>query len=143
MVVVDVDQARNDLSEMVDRVQDGVRITITSRNCNAVLISEEDYNSLVEALYLLSDPHMSGDLDRTRGTPMSEMEVWIQRSRTDRPGRTAEHGPKSDIVPSLSGRTGSNHSWAPRAVDISDNISDVIKTSERRKDDSVMTMTMM
>ena len=30
MAVVDVDQARNDLSEMVDRVQDGERITITS-----------------------------------------------------------------------------------------------------------------
>ena len=29
MAVVDVDQARNDLSEMIDRVQDGERITIT------------------------------------------------------------------------------------------------------------------
>ena len=89
MAVVDVDQARNDLSEMIDRVQDGERITITSRNCNAVLISEEDYNSLVETLRILSDPDMAADLDRTRGTPLSEMEVWTQRCRTGRPGRTA------------------------------------------------------
>ena len=78
MAVVDVDQALNDLSEMVDRVQDGERITITSRSCNAVLMSEEDYNSLVETIHLLSDPDMAADLDRTRGTPLSEMEVWTQ-----------------------------------------------------------------
>lgn len=78
MAVVDVDRARNDLSEMIDRVQDDERITITSRNCNAVLISEEDYNSLIETLHLLSDPDMAADLDRTRGTPLSEMEVWTQ-----------------------------------------------------------------
>ena len=78
MAVVGVDQARNDLSDMVDRVQDGERITITSRNCNAVLISEGDYNSLVETLHLLSDPDVAADLDRTRRTSLSEMEVWIQ-----------------------------------------------------------------
>ena len=94
MAVVDVDRARNDLSEMIDRVQDDERITITSRNCNAVLISEEDYNSLVETIHLLSDPDMAADLDRTRGTPLSEMEVWTQRCRTGRPGRTAR--PRSE-----------------------------------------------
>ena len=94
MAVVDVDQAHNYLSEMIDRVQDGERITITSRNCNAVLISEEDYNSLVETIHLLSDPHMTSDLDRTRGTPLTEMEVWTQRCRTGRPGRTAR--PRSE-----------------------------------------------
>ena len=78
MAVVDVDQARNDFAEMVDRVQDGKRITIMSNNCNAVLISEDDHNSLVETLHLLSDPDMAADLDRTRGTPLSEMEVWTQ-----------------------------------------------------------------
>ena len=79
MAVVDVYQARNDLSEMVDRVQDGERITITSDNCNAVLMSEGDYNSLVETINLLSDPDMAADLDRTRRTPLTEMEVWTQR----------------------------------------------------------------
>ena len=76
MAVVNVTQARNDLFYMVNRVQDGERITITSRNCNAVLMSEEEYNSLMETLYLLSDPDMAADLDRTRRTPVSDMEVW-------------------------------------------------------------------
>ena len=78
MAVIDVDRARNDLSEMIDRVQNGERIAITSRNRNAVLMSEDDYNSLMETLHLLSDPDMAADLDRTRGTPLSEMEVWTQ-----------------------------------------------------------------
>lgn len=76
MAVVNVTQACNDLFNMVNRVQDGERITIMSRNCNAVLMSEEEYNSLMETLYLLSDPDMAADLDRTRRTPVSEMEVW-------------------------------------------------------------------
>ncbi len=76
MAVVNVTQARNDLFNMVNRVQNGERITITSRNCNAVLMSEEEYNSLMETLHLLSDPDMAADLDRTRRTPVSEMEVW-------------------------------------------------------------------
>lgn len=78
MAVVDVDRARNYLSEMVDRVQNGERVTITSRSCNAVLISEEDYNSLMETIHLLSDPDMAADLDRTRRMSLSEMEAWTQ-----------------------------------------------------------------
>lgn len=76
MAVVNVTQACNELPDMVDRVQDGERITITSKNCNAVLMSEEEYDSLMETLHLLSDPDMAADLYRTRGTPQSEMEVW-------------------------------------------------------------------
>lgn len=78
MAVVDVDQARNDLSDMVDQVQDGERIIITSRNCNAVLMSEEEYNSLMETIHLLSDLDMAADLDRTCRMSLSEMEVWTQ-----------------------------------------------------------------
>ena len=76
MAVVNVTQACNELPDMVDRVQDGERITITSKNCNAVLISEAEYDSLKETLHLLSDPDMAADLYRTRRTPLSEMEVW-------------------------------------------------------------------
>ena len=76
MVVVNVTQARNDLFNMVSRVHDGEHITITSKNTNAVLLSEDEYNILIETLYLLSDSNMASDLYRTRNTPLSEMEVW-------------------------------------------------------------------
>lgn len=76
MAVVNVTQACNELPDMVDRVQDGERITITSKNRNAILMSEEEYDSLMQTLHLPSDPDMAADLYRTRRTPLSEMEVW-------------------------------------------------------------------
>lgn len=76
MAVVNVTQACNELPDMVDRIQNGERIAITSKNCNAVLMSEEEYDSLMETLHLLSNPDMAADLGRTRRTPLSEMEVW-------------------------------------------------------------------
>ncbi len=76
MAVVNVTQARNDLFNMVNQVQDGEKITITSKSCNAVLMSEEEYNSLMETLYLLSDPNMASDLSHSRDASLSEMEVW-------------------------------------------------------------------
>lgn len=42
MAVVNVTQACNELPDMVDRVQDEERITITSKNRNAILMSEGD-----------------------------------------------------------------------------------------------------
>lgn len=53
MAVVNVTQACNELPDMVDRIQNGERIAITSKNCNAALMSEEGYNSLMETLHLL------------------------------------------------------------------------------------------
>ena len=76
MAVVNVTQACNELPDMVDRVQDGERITITSKNSNAVLMSEGEYDNLMVTLHLLSYPDMAADLYRTRSTPLSEMEVW-------------------------------------------------------------------
>ena len=91
MAVVDVTQARRDLFDMVNRVQEGERFIITSKDCNAVLMSEEEYDSLLETLHLLSDPDMAADLDRTRRTPISEMEVWEFPEDSD-PGPTGRGG---------------------------------------------------
>lgn len=76
MAVVNVAQARDDLLDLVNSVQNGEKVTITSMGCNAVLMSEEEYDSLMETLHLLSDPDMAADLDSTRRRPISEMEVW-------------------------------------------------------------------
>ena len=76
MSVINVTQARKDLFNLVNDVQNGEKVTITSKNCNAVLMSEDDYNSIIETLYLLSDPEMASDLEKSRNTPIDEMEVW-------------------------------------------------------------------
>ena len=75
MAVVNVTQACDDLPCLIDRARDGERIII-SGDRRAVLMSEEEYDSLLETLHLLSDPDIAADLDRTRRTPISEMETW-------------------------------------------------------------------
>ena len=75
MSVINVTQARKDLFNLVNDVQNGEKVTITSKNCNAVLMSEDDYNSIIETLYLLSDPELASDLEKSRNTPIDEMEV--------------------------------------------------------------------
>ena len=74
--MVSVTQARNELSGIMDRVQDGEKVVIVSEGRSAVLMSEEEYDSLMETLYLLSDPDMAADLRKARETPLSQMEVW-------------------------------------------------------------------
>ena len=50
MDAVTVARARSELPEMMDRVSDGERFVITSDGCNAVLMSEDEYRSLIETL---------------------------------------------------------------------------------------------
>ncbi len=47
-------------------------INIHAKNENAVLISEEDYNSLIETLYLSSDPEYKKSLINGKDTPIGE-----------------------------------------------------------------------
>ncbi|WP_153349028.1 type II toxin-antitoxin system Phd/YefM family antitoxin [Nocardia aurantia] len=50
-------EARANLYPLIEQVNDdAVAIHITSRKGNAVLISEDEYNSLHETLYLLRSP---------------------------------------------------------------------------------------
>lgn len=76
MAVVNVAQVRNDLFSIMDSAQDGEKVVIVSKGRNAVLMSEEEYDSLIETLYLLSDPDMAADLRKARETPLTEMEAW-------------------------------------------------------------------
>ncbi|MBI3292533.1 MAG: type II toxin-antitoxin system Phd/YefM family antitoxin [Elusimicrobia bacterium] len=47
-------------------------IQITGRRCNAVLISEEDWRSIEETLYLLSIPGMRESIRRGLKTPRNK-----------------------------------------------------------------------
>jgi len=52
------------------------KVTITTKNGNAVLVSEEDWNGILETMYLMSDPEM-GDIigEARRGYP-DECTEW-------------------------------------------------------------------
>lgn len=47
-------------------------VNISTKDGNAVVLSEEDYNGLMETLYLSSVPHMKEQIIEGMNTPVSE-----------------------------------------------------------------------
>jgi antitoxin YefM len=84
--VITYSEARQHLAELMEQVAaDRKPVVITRRNGeNAVLMSESDYNSLLETAYLLRSPvnarRLLTALERSRaggGTPMSVAEIRL------------------------------------------------------------------
>ena len=76
MTVINPTYARNNLFTILDEIDNGEKYIIESKGKEALLISKDEYDSLVETLYLLSDPDMSKDIEDARKTPASEMVTW-------------------------------------------------------------------
>ncbi len=76
MAVVNVTAARKELYGLVSKVQGHEAVIITSKDGNAVLVSEEDWDSIMETLYVMGDPDFQKNLEEARNTPVSEREVW-------------------------------------------------------------------
>ena len=65
MITVTATKARSDLFNMIKRIVKGHRqIRITSKEGRAVLMSEEDYENLIETLHLLSVPGLKESIQR-------------------------------------------------------------------------------
>lgn len=47
-------------------------LIISTKTGNAVVLSEDDYRSLVETLYLSSDPQIREEIIRGKNTPLSD-----------------------------------------------------------------------
>jgi PHD/YefM family antitoxin component YafN of YafNO toxin-antitoxin module len=77
---MDVTQARKELFGVMDFVLRGGRATTTSEKGNAVLLGEEEWNGLVETLYVLSDPDTLPAVREARATPTSELETMDWRN---------------------------------------------------------------
>ena len=59
METVNAIQCRKDLFSIIDRaVRDNEGFVVTTENGNAVIVSEETWNGLVETAYILTDPEM-------------------------------------------------------------------------------------
>ena len=73
MYNTNVTNARANLYNLINMAIDNNEvININTKNGNAVLISEEDYNSLIETLYLSSDPDYKKSLIKGKETPLEE-----------------------------------------------------------------------
>ncbi len=75
MKVVNITNARNDLYNLIDQtIISSEPIQITGKRGNAILLSEEDWKSIQESLYLLSIPGMKESIIEGMNTPLEECE---------------------------------------------------------------------
>ena len=73
MPTITVTNARSKLYRLIDEVTSSHEpITITGKRGNAILISEEDWKSIQETLYLLSVPGMGDSIRKGLKTPVEE-----------------------------------------------------------------------
>ena len=73
MTTVTVSKARSQLCRLIDQtVQSHKPIQITGKRNSGVLISEEDWRSIEETLYILSIPGMRQSIEKGHKTPISK-----------------------------------------------------------------------
>lgn len=73
MTILNATEARSRLYSLIDEAATTHQpIVITGKRGNAVLISEEDWNSISETLHLLSVPGMRESIKEGMATPLSE-----------------------------------------------------------------------
>lgn len=73
MTNTNITNLRKNLFEYIDQaVNYNDVINVNTKNGNAVIISEKDYNSLMETLYLSSVPGLAGKIKDGLNTPISE-----------------------------------------------------------------------
>ena len=78
MKSISATQARKDIYNLVKSVDSGHEpVQITSRNANAILISESDWRAIQETLYLLSIPNMREKIKQGLQTPLKECDKDI------------------------------------------------------------------
>lgn len=77
MINTNVTNFRKQIFELIDQtVKYNEPINISTKSGNAVLISEEDYNNLIETMYLNSIPGISEKLNDGIETPLEECEEF-------------------------------------------------------------------
>ena len=73
MTILNATEARTKLYSLIDEAADTHQpIVITGKRGNAVLVSEEDWNSISETLHLLSVPGMRESIKEGMNEPITE-----------------------------------------------------------------------
>lgn len=77
MINTNVTNFRKQLFELIDQtIKYNEPVNISTKNGNAVLMSEEEYNNLIETMYLNSIPGMREKLEEGINTPIEECEEF-------------------------------------------------------------------
>ncbi|MBT4936463.1 type II toxin-antitoxin system Phd/YefM family antitoxin [Candidatus Peregrinibacteria bacterium] len=62
MVIYTPTQARNNFFQLSKKIQANEEIRVTFKSGDAVIVNSDDYDNLLETLYVLSDPVVSHQL---------------------------------------------------------------------------------
>lgn len=73
MTNINITNFRKKIYELLEKtIKYNEPINITTKNGNAVVISEEDYNSLIETLYIESVPNLKKEIIERAKSPDDE-----------------------------------------------------------------------
>ncbi len=73
MTNINVTNFRKDIYELLEQtIKFNEPINISTKNGNAVVLSEEDYRGLMETVYFLNIPNMKEKLLEGKNTPIEE-----------------------------------------------------------------------
>jgi antitoxin YefM len=76
MISLPVTKARSKLYQLLDEAADSHEpIQITGKRSNAILVSEDDWRSIQETLYLLSIPGMRDSIQKGMAEPLSKTSI--------------------------------------------------------------------
>ena len=77
--MITVNEAQKQLPNLIDSVnQSHQPVIISGENSNAVLLSEMDWRSMQETLYLLSIPEMRESIQAGLNTPIEDWDEEIE-----------------------------------------------------------------
>ncbi|MCI9287006.1 MAG: type II toxin-antitoxin system Phd/YefM family antitoxin [Clostridia bacterium] len=73
MTNINITNFRKDIYDLLEKtIKFNEPINISTKNGNAVVISEEDYNNLMETLYISSIPELKTDIVNGLKEPLNE-----------------------------------------------------------------------
>ena len=74
MVSLNISNARNELYKLAAScIKYNDVVNISTKDGNVIMISEEDYNSLIESLYLAGIKNVYEDIEEVVNTPTDEL----------------------------------------------------------------------
>ena len=81
MTNINITNFRKDIYELLEQtIKYNEPINISTKNGNAVVLSEEDYNSIMETLYIMSVPNLKDEIIK-RAT--DDNEEYVNESEVD------------------------------------------------------------
>ena len=78
MTTINATEARADLYNLIERALDEP-VRITSKRGTVVMISEEEWENILETIYLMGVPGLEDDIKEGRSTPESKLIKWSSR----------------------------------------------------------------